>query len=181
MMSRLAILGVAAFWITACGAAVEGGSVASGPELGVAGNSDTGVDPTDPTDRADAGAPPEPLPPPASATCDCASSADEAIELHVLARKLSRERMDALAALLAKDGFAVQFVEYADESSAPKVAIETAPSRFVAVFRGRIESRSEALSSRDGFMCRPAVEGAVIPKRYRKLVRAIETPDPQLY
>jgi hypothetical protein len=115
------------------------------------------------------------------AACGCTTSADEPIELHVFARELSREKMDALAAMLAKDGFAVSLVEYADESSAPKVAIETIPSRFVAVFRGKITMQEEALSSRDGFMCRPAVEGAVVPKRYRKLVLAVEAPDPQLY
>ena len=167
MTPRIAILGVAALWITACGSAV---AVGSNP-----------TDPADPTDRSDAGAPAELPPPPVPVACGCTTSADEPIELHVFARELSREKMDALAAMLATDGFAVSFVEYADESSAPKVAIETTPSRFVAVFRGKITTQEEALSSRDGFMCRPAVEGAVVPKRYRKLVLAVEAPDPQLY
>ncbi|MCK9458967.1 MAG: hypothetical protein M0R80_04950 [Proteobacteria bacterium] len=167
MTPRIAIIGVVALWITACGSAV---AVGLNP-----------TDPADPTDRPDAGAPAELPPPPVPVACGCTTSADEPIELHVFARELSREKMDALAAMLAKDGFTVSFVEYADESSVPKVAIETTPTRFVAVFRGRIEMSSEPLSSRDGFMCRPAVEGTVIPKRYRKYVVEVGPPDPQLY
>ena len=181
-MSRILLL--AAFALaSACGAG-RGGGTASG--IGTAATIETagtaGADATEDADEADlsdAGAPEEP--PPEPTACDCSTSADEPIELHVLARELPRDRMDALAALLEEDGFEVLFVEYADESSAPKVAIRTTPSRFVAVFNGRIEARSEAMSSRDGFSCQLAVEDAVIPKRYRKLADAIRTPDPQLY
>jgi len=171
--------------LAACGAGKGGGTgsgagtAATVETAGTAGAEATAD--TDEADLSDAGAPEEPPPPADPAACDCSTSADEPIELHVFARELTRERMDALAALLEKDGFEVLFVEYADESSAPKVAIQTTPSRFVAVFRGRIEARSEALSSRAGFSCQLAVENAVIPKRYRKLADAIQTPDPQLY
>jgi hypothetical protein len=170
---------------SACGAG-RGGGTASGigtaatiATAGTAGADAAGD--ADEADLSDAGAPDESPPPVDPAACDCSTSSDEPIELHVLARDLTRERMDALAALLAKDGFEVSFVEYADESSAPKVAIQASPSRFVAVFGGRIEAHVEAMSSRDGFSCRLEVEGSVVPKRYRKLVVAVRTPDPQLY
>jgi hypothetical protein len=184
MRSRLAILVIAALWAAACGSAGAGSVPMSAPGPVSSGSDPAEIDPTDPadpTDRSDSGAPEEQPPPPASSACDCSTSADEAIELHVLARDLPRDRQDALAALLAKDGFEVLFVEYADETSDPKVAIETTPSRFVAVFKGRISAQAEAMSAQDGFSCQATVEDIVIPKRYRKFIRAIRTPDPQLY
>ena len=173
---------VSALALVACGSASPGVAPPVALEIGAPGSAADGGDPTDPadpTDPSDAGAPEEPTPEPVA--CDCFTSADERIELHVLARDLAREKIDALAAMLEKDGFSVVFVEYADESSAPKVAIETTPSRFVAVFRGRVEARTEPMSARDGFTCRLAVEGVVIPKRYKRLVSGVEPPDPQLY
>jgi hypothetical protein len=176
-VSRFLVL--AAFALaSACGAAGPGVAAPIALEVSTLDSGTGGSDPTDPSDAGLSEEPPAPVDP---AACDCSTSADEPIELHVLARDLTRERMDALAALLAEDGFEIAFVEYADESSAPKVAIQAAPSRFTAVFGGRIEAHVEAMSSRDGFSCRLEVEGAVIPKRYRKLVRAVRTPDPQLY
>jgi len=168
----------------ACGAGGPGVAAPIALEVSTLDSGTGGGDSTDPsdlTDPPDAGLSEEPPPPVDPAACDCTTSADEPIELHVFARALSRERMDALAALLEKDGFEVLFVEYADESSAPKVAIQAAPSRFTAVFGGRIEAHVEAMSSRDGFSCRLEVEDAVIPRRYRKLADAVRTPDPQLY
>jgi len=179
------ILLIAAFALaSACGAAGPGVAAPIALEVSALDSGTGGGDPTDPsdlTDPSDVGLSEEPPPPIDPAACDCSTSVDEPIELHVFSRDLPRDKMDALAALLEKDGFEVLFVEYADESSAPKVAIRTTPSRFVAVFRGRIEAHVEALSARDGFACRLAVEDAVIPKRYRRLADAIQTPDPQLY
>ena len=177
--TRLDLLALA-FTLTACGSAGIGADTTNATSGTNASDAGTPPAPTAPADSADAGTPPVPEEPD-STDCYCAYSVDEPIELHVLARDLPRDRQDALAALLAKDGFVVLFVEYADETSDPKVAIETTPSRFVAVFRGRIEARTEAMSAQDGFSCQATVEGIVIPKRYRKFIRAIRTPDPQLY
>ncbi|WP_237578394.1 hypothetical protein [Leptospira mayottensis] len=79
---------------------------------------------------------------------------------------------------LGKDGIEVISTETDENFTVLRVGIST--FSFQKIFSGKTEFKLVQYSSRTGFYCQRYIRGYKIPIRYRKYVREIRIPDPQI-
>ncbi|EJO71781.1 hypothetical protein [Leptospira kirschneri] len=109
-------------------------------------------------------------------SCSPADRGNLVLNLHLFCKW---RKIEILTANLNKDKIRILGIEKESKRSTT-VKIEISEKEFGRIFSGSMEYRLVERSSGPGLYCQSYVKTYRIPKRYRRCVRTIEIPDPQL-
>jgi len=113
------------------------------------------------------------------ATCGDRQSADAGSDTLRLDLGCATARSRSLVRLLSQDGIAVTAIDIG-RSGETAVRVAMTAERFRSLFGGTVAARNVARSSGDGFVSQRYIVGYSAPQRYRRALRWIRLPDPQL-
>ncbi|MFA4794518.1 hypothetical protein [Leptospira kirschneri] len=111
-----------------------------------------------------------------SRDCPTADRGNLVLKLHLFCKG---RKIEILTANLNKDKIRILGIEKESKRSTT-VKIEISEKEFGRIFSGSMEYRLVERSSGPGLYCQSYIKTYRIPKRYRRCVRTIEIPDPQL-